>query len=177
MSVLLSTLLKCSAVTGYVRFCGRLLNAKQLYVEHERGVWRNHARITSGAVSQLWRDPELPLTSNFHSSYAFVPTLDYLSTSQCEPKGRAANRTVELLAGGEPAGVVHLDFLPGRCGGAFARNQVPVLQSRGSCGSLACNFARSGFTGLRGSAEQGASRERDRQKREFQVHHYSLSRS
>ena len=61
------------------------------------------------AVSQLRRNAQLPLAADLHSGDPFVPSLDDLPSPRVKFVGLVrVDRTVELLAGGQPSGVVHL---------------------------------------------------------------------
>src|SRR6185503_17447134 len=85
--------------------------------------------------------------------YAFVPALDDAAGAEREYEGiTAVLARIELLAVGEPAGVVNLHLLPRRGGLAVADSEFLDDQSAG-CGRGA---HRSPF--LRGSAVMRGSR-------------------
>src|ERR1019366_6569794 len=92
----------------------------------------NDPGITLFSVGQVWRNAELTLAPDFHASYTFVPALDDLAASELELKRFAGpDRAVELLAVGQPAGVIDFDVLSALGEGAGANLGVPIFQTAG----------------------------------------------
>ena len=79
------------------------------------------AGVALRAVGEIWRNPQLALAADFHSGDAFVPSFDYVCRAPMrEVEGRASDGAIELLAGGQPAGVVDFHVVAriwrsGRC--------------------------------------------------------------
>src|ERR1019366_2610941 len=112
----------------------------------------NDPGITLFSVGQVWRNAELALASDLHAGYTFVPALDDLAGSELELKRFAGpDRAVELLAVGEPAGVIDFDVLSGLGDGAGANLDVPIFQTGGGLDGLAGDFGGSagGWLGWR----------------------------
>ena len=88
------------------------------------GMMRLIARL---AVGQFGRDAQLALAADFHAGDTFVPSLDDVALAQREVVGLVrVDGAVELLAGGEPSGVVDLDMVAVLGG----RRRVPTLMSQ-----------------------------------------------
>src|SRR5438034_10615902 len=62
----------------------RSMDAEEFDVEDQRGVRRDHAACTAGAVAHFRRDSELAFPSHLHSGHSLVPTLDDLSCPESE---------------------------------------------------------------------------------------------
>ncbi len=115
-----------------------LLHIHQLHVEDQGCVGRNYPRITLGSVGQVWRNAQLALATYLHAGDTFVPALDDLAGAQHELKRFAGpDRAVELLAVGEPAGVIDFDVLSGLRDRTGANLDVPVFEAAGGLGGLA----------------------------------------
>src|SRR5712692_7178529 len=127
-------------VTFLVRL---LLHSQQFHVEDQRRIGRDRARKAALAVGQLRRDAQLPLAPDFHSGHAFVPTLDHFAGSQSERERlTGVDGAVELLAAGQPAGVVNLNLLALLRDRPRAYFNVPVFESRRRLGRSPCDFCR-----------------------------------
>src|SRR5512135_3803692 len=101
------------------------VDAQQFHFEHQRGVRRDHAAGTARAVGQVRRDGELALAADLHARHALVPAGDDLAHAELEFEWVVAvDAGVELLAVGEPAGVMHGHVLAGAGGGAVADDEV-----------------------------------------------------
>src|SRR5262245_758264 len=84
------------------------LHVKQFDVEDQRGVRRDDAAGSAGAVTEFRRDDERALAADLHGGDAFLPTGDDLAPADGKLEWLAAiDRTVELSALGaafvEPA--------------------------------------------------------------------------
>ena len=80
-------------------------------------VRRNHATGACGAITQIGRNDEFALAAGLHSHDTLRPTLDHALSHAEFKRLTAIQRAVELAPAFavdvEPAGVVHLDALPG----------------------------------------------------------------
>src|SRR5690349_10930287 len=112
---------KRNYIAGASRHCGgcattnKLANREQLHFEHQSRIRRYDAARAARAVAELRRNGELAFAADFHAAHAFVPAADHFAAAEREHERLAAIfARVELLAVGEPAGVVHAHALPGR---------------------------------------------------------------
>src|SRR5574341_227802 len=102
-----------------------LSHPEELHFEYQRRVRRNDAARASGSVAHLRRNGELALAADFHPLHALVPALDDLALAEVEDERiTAVLAGVEFRAIGEPAGVMHGDFLAGRGDGAGADDEI-----------------------------------------------------
>src|ERR1700674_338150 len=127
-----------------------LLHIYQSHVKDQGCVGRDDCRITTLPVGQIWRNAQLALASDPHAGDAFVPALDDLARAQHEVKRMAGtNRAVELLAVGEPAGVIDFDMLSALGDRAGADFDVPVFEAAGGFGGRAGHPCGTAGVGLR----------------------------
>src|SRR5581483_6831642 len=95
----------------------------------QRCIRRNDSTAAASSVAQLRRDPKLPLAAHFHAGYAFVPTFNHLTSTQRKTEWLPAiDRAVELLAIGEPSGVMHLYSFSRLCCGSSAYRYIPIFK-------------------------------------------------
>src|SRR5262249_22795981 len=124
-----------------------LANILQFHVKDQGRVWRDESWVSGGAISEVARNLQLPLAANFHSGDALVPSLDDLSGAYHKlERLPCAHRAVELLAVGEPSGVVDLDVLPAVGFRASADLDVPILEPARGLDRITCDL---GWTGSR----------------------------
>src|SRR5208283_1225516 len=98
----------------------------------------NRPRIPLRSIGQIRRNAQLAFSTNLHPGDPFVPSLDDLPPAQQEVKRPpATDRTVELCAVGQPAGVVDFDVMSSLRARARAHFDVPVFKSAGGLGWLA----------------------------------------
>lgn len=69
---------------GYTISISRRGDCEQLHIEDQSCVRRNGARIALRPVCQVRRNPQLPLTSDFHAGDALIPSLDDLALAEGE---------------------------------------------------------------------------------------------
>src|ERR1019366_10522228 len=55
---------------------------KQFHVEDQRRVRRDHATGSLSSIARRRRNSQLPLSSDLHSLYSFIPALNHLSSPQ-----------------------------------------------------------------------------------------------
>src|SRR5262245_66275600 len=94
----------------------RSADFQQLDFEKQRGVGWNHAARAARAVAERGRDGEQAGAADLHALHAFVPALDDHAGAERKLERLATVLArVELAAlddaVGQPAGVVHGDFL------------------------------------------------------------------
>ena len=90
----------------------KLSNLEQLDFKQKRGVGRNHAACTVGAVAEIGWNQQRATTTNLHAGDTLFPTADNLPGTEAKGKGLAAiERAIELRSAlalrPEPASVVH----------------------------------------------------------------------
>src|ERR1700693_2836162 len=125
---------------------------EQFHIKNQCRVRRNCAACSGSSITQLRRNSQLPLASDFHSRNPFVPAFYYLPLSQWKRKRLATvTRAVKFLAGRQKTGIVNLDRAPGRCRCAGANYDVPVLKAGRSCCRLAAYFHGTGRAGCAGA--------------------------
>jgi len=91
--------------------CFRSLEADQLNLEDESGVWGDDTTGALGTVSHLWGDGEDGLASFFHLGNTLIPSLDDLTnTNLALEGGSAGDGAVENFSVCELASVVHGDL-------------------------------------------------------------------
>src|SRR5688500_7912896 len=119
-----------------------LLHIQQLDFENQRRIRRNHPAGAPRAIAELGRDDEQALASDLHAGHALVPALDHPAASQGKRERPAPARAVELLSAlvlrrriMQPAGVVHLDGIPGNGFLALADHRIGLHQPGGACRS------------------------------------------
>src|SRR5215204_4733130 len=118
------------------------LQAEQLDIEDQRGVWRDRAASAARAIAETGRDDERALATNLHARHALVPTLDDPALADRKLERLVAiDRGVEFLALGavlvEPAGVMHDHGLARARRRAGAGLGVDDLEA-GRCGDGFC---------------------------------------
>src|SRR5216684_2209289 len=127
-----------------------LLHIYQPHIEDQGCVGRDDGRITTLPVGEVRRNAQLALASDLHASDPFVPSLDDLAGAQHEIKGFAgADRAVELLAVGEPSGVIDFDMLSALRDRTGAYFDVPVFETAGGFGGRAGDLGGTAGGGLR----------------------------
>jgi hypothetical protein len=128
-------------------------DAEQLDLEHQRRIRRDHAARAARAIREVRRNGELALAADFHAGDALVPASDHLPPAEAEfERIVAIDARVELLAVGEPAGVMQGDVVT-RCGDrAVAADEV--FDDQGAWGGVGSprglsesEFVASGFWG------------------------------
>src|SRR6266699_2545769 len=89
-------------------------HSQQLHIKNQSGVRRDYSASALRSIPEIWRDAQLTLAADFHSGDAFVPAFNNLASAERELERMSrAHGAVELLAVGEPSGVVHFNFLSG----------------------------------------------------------------
>ena len=100
------------------------------------------------SIGEVWRNAELALAAYLHPDDAFVPALDDLAaTEQQLERLSGADGTIELLAIGEPSGVVDLDVYSGLRDCAGADFDVPILQAANGRCAFSSHLGRRGRLG------------------------------
>src|SRR4051812_10375589 len=101
-------------------------DVQQLDVKNKGGPRRDVRRSTGSAVSQICRNNELPVTTDFHPGNALIPAGDDLPGPQSKAERLIAiAAAVELLPIRQPARVV--DRHGAVCGGFGALTRGDVL--------------------------------------------------
>src|ERR1700693_6302081 len=78
---------------------------QQLHIEDQGSVWRDRTGIAVRAIGQVGGNPQLAFAADLHSEDAFVPPLDDGGIAERRHlKWRFADRAIELLSVGQPAG-------------------------------------------------------------------------
>src|SRR6185312_17234052 len=86
------------------------VDLEQLDLEDQRGIGRDHVAGAALAVAEFRRNGQLAFAADLHAGDALIPTLDDPAGAQLEgERPFAIEAAVELLAVGQPAGVVDLD--------------------------------------------------------------------
>src|SRR5262249_23038515 len=106
------------------------MDGKKLDLENQVRVGRNLGQRARTTVPQRGRNPQLPLSTNHHESYSFVPARNDLANAELKGEGLAAHATVKFLTVLQPPGVVDNYNVAARGWVTGALLQVNVLQSR-----------------------------------------------
>src|SRR5215469_13885190 len=142
---------------------------EQFHVENERRIWGDHAASPTASIAQFRRNSQLPLSTDFHSPHTFIPAFDNLPRAESKPERLAAiHRAVELLAIGQPSGVMYFHGLARNRSGAGADHDVPVLQARRGRRRLTRNLGwRRGLLGEQRGRRKNCERARKREDLSF----------
>merc|ERR1719228_488540 len=95
---------------------GPLLGVNQLDLKEESSAARNDIASALVAITESWRNNQLPLLADAHAKHSLLPALDHLTHANLELEGFAAVvARVELGPGFEGAHVVHGEHVPVPC--------------------------------------------------------------